>query len=208
MFRILFVLLTPLMLFASMYHGFMKIDPGAWAKYEIKSPDGKKSVMLLKYLGSITYKGKKVNIVESEITTAGTKIVSQYWSAIDNDSAIKKLITMTPQGIMCMEEQFFGAGQTPQYHLKTPKKYSPKKPNIRFSTYTLPNGKKIPVAIFNDNGSEVWVSSQVPFGIVLVKESKKVQMRLLDFGLSGAKAAIPIDQAKSCAPLALPPIFG
>ncbi len=203
----LLLLFVPILLTASVYHGFMKLHPGAWAKYELISEDGRKTIMLLKYLGTTVYRGKRVNIVESEISVSGTKVVSQYWSAIENDSSIQKLITLTPQGIMCMEEQFFGAGQTPEYHLKTPKKYSPKRANIRFSTYKI-NGKEIPVAIFNDNGSEVWVSSNVPFGIVLIKDGKKVQMRLLDFGLSGAKAAIPIDKAKSCAPLSLPPIFG
>ncbi|BCD59885.1 MULTISPECIES: hypothetical protein [unclassified Nitratiruptor] len=193
-----------LLLFAAPYTGFLKMKKGAWAKYEIVS-DGTSMQMTIKYLGTIKYKGKRVNIIENEATSPQGRFVTQYWSDKENDSSLQKMITKTPQGIICMEEEMIGmSGEKPNYYTKTPKKYSPQKPNIKLSTYTLPSGKKISVAIFKDEKSEVWVSSQVPFGIVLVKENGKTTMKLIDFGLSGANPAIPLDEAKSCSPMALP----
>ncbi len=192
-------------LFSMPYTGFMKLQKGAWAKYEILSQD-KNATLTLKYLGTTLYKGKKVNIVESEMVIDGYKIVTQNWSAVDNDAVIKKVITKTPTSVICFEEEMIGmmGDNTPYYHTKTPKEYSPKKPNIKIATYTLPNGKKIKAAIFKDKGLEVWVSSQVPFGIVKVVENGKTTMRLVDFGLSGAKPAISLKEAQSCTAPMLP----
>ena len=198
-------------LIASSYTGFLKPHKGAWAKYEIIA-DNSSMQMTLKFLGTVQYKGKRLNVLESETSTQGGQFVSQFWSAVDNDAVLKKMITKTPQGIMCMEEQMIGmsgmSDQKPSYYTKTPKKFSPDKPNIKYATYTLPSGKKIPVAIFKDGSNEIWVSSKVPFGIVLVKKDGKPQMKLIDFGLSGAKAKIPIEEAKSCSPMALPFFLG
>ena len=201
--KLLALLLGTLTLLA--YTGFMKPKPGAWAKYEFNA-DSEKAVMITKYLGTTTYKGKKVNVVETETIIGGQKTVAQEWSAIDNDSLIQKRIMLTPMGVMCMEEEIYGT--SPQEEapgsLHTPKKFSPKAPNIKLGTYTLPNGKKIKVAIFKDGDGEVWVSSEVPFGTVQIIEKGKPVVKLVDFGLSGAKAAIPLDEAKSCKPAKFP----
>ncbi|WP_201332511.1 hypothetical protein [Nitratiruptor sp. YY09-18] len=199
--KLLIIFLSSLALFASSYTGFMKLSKGDWAKYEIYTDQGK-FVMTTKFLGTTKYKGLKVNIVETE----ANGVVTQYWSAVGNDRAIQKVITKTPQGIMCMSEEMIGAMHVNKgsgYHTTTPKEYSPQKPNIKFTTYTLPNGKKIKVAIFKNRESEVWVSSEVPFGIVLAKEHGKTVMKLIDFG-SGAKAAIPLRAALSCSAPAFP----
>ncbi|SMC09257.1 hypothetical protein [Nitratiruptor tergarcus] len=199
--KLLILLFTALALFASPYTGFMKLKKGDWAKYIIYTDEGTFS-MTTKFLGTTEYKGLKVNIVEIE----SNGMVTQYWSAVGNDRAIQKLITKTPQGIMCMSEEMIGmmnADKNAGYHTTTPKEYNPNKPHIKFATYTLPNGKKIKVAIFKNKKSEVWVSSQVPFGIVLAKENGKTVMKLEDFG-SGAKPTIPLKEARSCTPMALP----
>ncbi len=203
------VILLFLVLFAnaSVYTGFMKLKPGSWALYESKSSDGQEVTIKLKFLGTTLYKGKKVNIVESESQVGKTKIVTQQWSAVDNDSMIEKIITKMPQGVMCMEEEMINTmrgNKVPNYHTKTPKKFSPKRPDIRYGTYTLPNGKKLRVAIFKTKDGEVWVSSEVPFGIVKVVHNGKTVMKLLDFALAGAKPAISLKEAKTCAPLQLP----
>ena len=201
--KVLLLLISALTLLA--YTGFMQPKPGAWAKYELDA-DGKKMVMITKYLGTTTYKGKKVNIVETETIVDGQKMVMQEWSAVDNDSLIQKRIMLTPMGIMCMEEELYGTspGEEAPGSLHTPEKYSPKRPNIKLGTYTLPNGKKIKVAIFKDEDAEVWVSSEVPFGTVQVIHDGKPVVKLVDFGLSGAKAAIPLDEAKSCSAVKFP----
>ncbi len=195
-------------LLASSYTGFMKLNKGAWAEYEVYGQNHT-FTLLTKYLGTTTYKGKKVNIVETEMKVGDMEVVTQYWSAVDNDSILKKVITKTPHGISCIEEEMIGAiykNSRPGYHTKTPKRFSPKKPNITFATYTLPNGKKIKAAVFKEKNSEVWVSSQVPFGIVLVKSGGKTYMKLIDYGLSGAKAKIDPKEAKLCTMPPLPQI--
>ncbi len=189
------------------YTGFMQLSKGAWAKYEVHSDSGEKFTMTTKFLGTTKYKDMQVNIVEIEtLMPKGFTSVVQYWSAVGNDKMVKRIISKTPNGIMCMSEEMVGkmGDNIAQYHTTTPKEYSPKLPNIKFGTYTLPNGKKIKVAIFKEGKSEAWVSSEVPFGLVLVKENGKVVMRLIDYGLKGAKAIIPLKEAKSCAPVNLP----
>ena len=201
-----FVVIALMAVVSFAYTGFMQLHKGAWAKYEVVTKEGS-FTMTTKFLGTTKYKGLDVNIVEIESTLpkAGETVV-QYWSAVGNDKMVKKMISKTPAGIMCMSEEMVGVMNKngSQYHTTTPKKYNPKLPNIKYGTYTLPNGKKIKVAIFKDGNNETWVSSQVPFGIVLVKESGKVVIRLIDYGLSGVKAKISLDEAKSCATMSLP----
>ncbi len=202
--KIALLLTAALALFA--YTGFMQPKPGAWAKYEIYSENGK-GVMIQKYLGTTIYKGKKVHVVETKSDFNGFQTIMQQWSAYNNESAIEKSIMLTPQGLMCMEQEMFTSGGKEQQSpgsLKTPKEYSPKKSNFKLGTYTLPNGKKIKVAIFKEKDGEIWVSSEVPFGTVQVIHEGKPVVKLVDFGLSGAKAAIPLKEAKACAPMHLP----
>ncbi len=192
-------------LFAADYSGFMKLKPGAWAKYIIHTDEGTME-LVNKFVGTTTYKGKKVNIIETITKIGDMQNITQSWSAIDNDSLIRRIISKTPQGIFCMEEEMIGMSgmnEGPSYHTTTPKEYSPKKPNIKIVTYTLKNGKKIQAALFKDGSTEVLVSSQVPFGIVLVKKGGKKEMELVDFGY-GAKPIISLDAAKSCGALPFP----
>ncbi len=202
------ILIALLAVVSFAYTGFMQPKAGAWAKYEVYGDDGEKFTMTTKFLGRTKYKGLDVNVVEIESSMPnGFVSVVQYWSAVGNDKMVKKIISKTPQGIMCMSEEMvgmMGGGDEAQYHTTTPKEFSPKMPNIKFGTYKLPNGKKIKVAIFKEGKSEAWVSSKVPFGMVLVKDNGKVVMRLIDYGLKGAKAKIPLKEAKNCAPMSLP----
>jgi len=202
-----FIVATLMVVASFAYTGFMQLSKGAWAKYEVYNENGQKIIMTTKFLGKIKYKGLDVNVIEIEnIMPKSFESIVQYWSAVGNDKMVKKMITKTSQGIMCMSEEMVGmmGGEEAQYHTTTPKEFSPKKPNIKFGTYKLPNGKSVKVAIFKDGKSEAWVSSEVPFGLVLVKENGKIVMRLIDYGLKGAKAKIPLKEAKSCAPMSLP----
>ena len=205
--KLFLLIATAAILLASPYTGFMKLSKGAWAKYEVYGQNHP-FILTTKYLGTTTYKGKKVNVIETEMKVENMEVVTQYWSAIGNDSLLKKVITKTPNGMSCFEEEMIGTiyskDQGPGYHTTTPKRFNPKKPNITYATYTLPNGKKIKAAIFKEGDTEVWVSSQVPFGIVQVKEKGKMVMRLIDFGLSGAKAKIGLKEAKMCTMPTLP----
>ena len=194
------------LLFAGDYSGFMKLHKGAWAKYIVYTSEGPME-LINKYLGTVTYKGKKVNVVETVMRAHGVESVTQYWSAVDNDAVIRKIVSLTPQGLFCMEEEMIGISgmyDEAPYHTKTPKEYSPTK-DIKIVTYKLKNGKTIKAALFKTEKGEVLVSSEVPFGIVLVKENGKKVMELVDFG-DGAKPLIPIEKAKSCGALALPPL--
>ncbi|MRI58621.1 MAG: hypothetical protein C6H99_03835 [Epsilonproteobacteria bacterium] len=204
-FALFLILFTSL--FASAYSGFMKLEPGAWAKYIVHTPQGPME-MINKFIGTTTYKGKKVNVIETVMQMQNMQHVIQYWSAKGNDAMIKKIVSQTPQGLFCMEEEmigFSGMGDSATYHTKTPKEFDPKKPNIKIITLTLKNGKKIKAALFKEKDQEIYVSSEVPFGIVLVKEKGKKVMELVDFGY-GAKPIISLEIAKSCGGLQIPPL--
>jgi hypothetical protein len=185
-------------LFAGGYSGFMKLEPGTWAKYILHTAGGEME-MIHKYIGTFDYKGKKVNVIETELKMEGFKSITQYWSAVGKDEVMEKIITLTPHGLFCMEKEMIGRARIqnrPPYHTTTPPSYAPQKEK-KTLTYTLKNDKKIEAAIFIEGDREVLVSSEVPFGIVAIKEKGKTVMELVDFG-TGAKPLIPPKEALEC----------
>ncbi len=59
-------------------------------------------------------------------------------------------------------------------------------------------GYLIKVAVFKDDYGENWISSEVPFGIVIVIDKNGItQMELYGFSISGAKRDISKEEAEN-----------
>ncbi|WP_456397504.1 hypothetical protein [Desulfurobacterium sp.] len=197
---IFLVLISGMKAIASTYTGFKPLKKGDWSKYTIISEDRKRTTLTYIYGGKEKINGKTINTVEFSGKHGNTTGIIQLWLD-EKDQPVKTIIKTSNGQLIC----FTGSSMVdPQMqenpHTKTPDEFKPTKPKVRFGTYKTPTGKKISIAIFKTKDGEIWVSSDVPFGIVKQVENGKVTMFLEDFG-KGRKLKIPINEAKECQPL-------
>ena len=84
--------------------------------------------------------------------------------------------------------------------VKTPVKYDSSNEYI-YDTFTTKSGKKIPAAKFVDeNNVEIWISSEVPFGIVKMTDNTtgKIASYLNDYGFTGDEPKISEFEMMNC----------
>jgi hypothetical protein len=196
--------------FSAKYRGFKEPEKGEWVIYVMHLDKDSSMEEKLIYLGKETLNRQTVFGVEAQIDMPEMgRMISQFWTNDQTDQGVKYIFQRGGQ-ISCMSAEMPGMeneGQKPM-STKTPEEYSPEKPALRYDTYTTPTGKKVDVAIFkNERGEEVWVSSEVPFGIVKMMKNGKVEMYLKDFGRD-AKPMIPVSEALTCKPMDLGQMFG
>ena len=120
----------------------------------------------------------------------------QMWTSASTGQMVKYVVKTGGQ-VMCMD-----IGQAPyEPETETPGEYAPDLAES-YGTYTVPgNGETVDVAIFEIEtgpGSEVWVSSEVPFGTVKVIASGTETMSLVNFGTSGAARDISKAEMDDC----------
>jgi hypothetical protein len=173
------------------YTGFIAPAEGQWAEYVI-STNGEESHQKMEYIGQDTVDGKTCTGFEMTFSEQEETIM-QIWTEVATGQAIKYVVKMGDQ-VMCMN-----VGQSPEPpETETPNEYDPNLPNISYGTYTTPTGKTVNVAKFA-TGSEVWVSSQVPFGMVkVIDDSGETTMYLYDFGTTGAQRDISKTEMENC----------
>jgi len=137
-----------------------------------------------------------VNCVGFEMTmaVAGEETIVQIWTNTATGQLVKYVMKAGGQ-VMCMGQSEYEPPET-----ETPSEYAPDTPDISYGTYPVPgNGETVDVAIFeSEPGSEVWVSSEVPFGMVKVVASGTATMSLYDFGTSGAASDISKAERDNC----------
>ena len=176
---------------SSGYTGFIAPAEGQWAEYVI-STNGEESHQKMEYIGQDTVNGK--TCTGFEMTISGQEeTIMQIWTETATGQAVKYVVKMGDQ-VMCMN-----VGQSPEPpETETPGEYDPNLPNISYGTYTTPTGKTVNVAKFA-TGSEVWVSSQVPFGMVkVIDDSGETTRYLYDFGMTGAQRDISKTEMEDC----------
>jgi hypothetical protein len=173
------------------YTGFIAPAEGQWAEYVI-STNGEESHQKMEYIGQDTVDGKTCTGFEMTFSEQEETIM-QIWTEVATGQAVKYVVKMGDQ-VMCMN-----VGQSPEPpETETPNEYDPNLPNISYGTYTTPTGKTVNVAKFA-TGSEVWVSSQVPFGMVkVIDDSGETTMYLYDFGTTGAQRDISKTEMENC----------
>ena len=177
---------------SSGYTGFIAPAEGQWAEYVI-STNGEESHQKMEYIGQDTVDGK--TCTGFEMTTSGEEeTIMQIWTETATGQAVKYVVKMGDQ-VICMD-----VGQSPYEppETETPGEYEPNLPDITYGTYTTPTGKTVNVAKFATE-SEVWVSSQVPFGTVkIIDDSGETTMYLYDFGTTGAHRDISKTEMENC----------
>ncbi|SNR61294.1 hypothetical protein [Desulfurobacterium atlanticum] len=206
-FPILLILFSSAFAFSS-YTGFKKLKKGDWSSYILVSDDGRENRVNYVYGGERKVDGKAVRIMELSGNMDGKKIVIQLW--FDKYGKPVKYITRMSNGqLVCMTQPAIPEEYYKQFTPKdkTPEEFKPEKPDIRYGTYKLSDGRKIPVAIFKTESGETYVSGKVPFGIVKQISKGKVVLYLTDFGV-GKKLEIPFDKAKMCRPFTMPSFPG
>lgn len=90
--------------------------------------------------------------------------------------------------------------------IKTPEKYSLNN-EYTYGTFTTNTGKTIQIAkLMDENDIEIWISSEVPFGIVKIVNNTtgEITAYLQDFGLTGGKAKISETEMLNCKKINFP----
>lgn len=177
------------------YGGFMKPVEGEWVVYSI--PGGLEEKMYYvgeEKIGGVTARGLEVQLKNS----SGHMGTFQLWV----DSGTGELVKYAARirgNVLCMdskkaEKQFQNIPSLD----KTPEKYYPRNAK-QFSNISLANGQMVPAAKFMVDNTEVWVSSNVSFGIISAKNKDgETLMRLLDYNLYGAQRTISRKELDEC----------
>jgi hypothetical protein len=176
---------------SSGYTGFMAPAAGQWAEY-VTSTGGEESPYKMEYIGQDTVDGKTCTGFEMTMSWEEETIM-QTWTEVATGQVVKYVVKMGEQ-VICMNVG--GSFEPPE--TETPSQYEPNLPDISYGTYTTPTGKTVNVAKFTTE-SEVWVSSQVPFGMVkVINDSGETINYLYDFGTTGAHRDISKAEMEDC----------
>ena len=176
------------------YTGFMAAAEGQWADYNIAAA-GTESHQIWENIGEDTIDG--VSCVGLEMTMPEQGVIVQIWTNTATQQLVKYVMKAGGQ-VTCMD-----IGQAPYEppETETPGEYAPDLAES-YGTYEVPaTGETVDVAIFTSEGSEVWVSSEVPFGLVQVIVSGTATMSLNNFGTSGAARDISKAEMEDCMPI-------
>ena len=175
------------------YTGFMAPAAGQWAEYVLSN--GEEFHQRMECIGQDTVDGKTCTGFEITMSEQ-EEMIMQTWTETATGQVVKYVVKMGEE-VICMN-----VNQSPEPpETETPNEYDPNAPNISYGTYTTPTGKTVNVAKFATE-SEVWVSSQVPFGMVkVIDDGGETTMYLYDFGLTGAQRDISKTEMENCVPM-------
>jgi len=176
------------------YTGFTSPAEGQWAEYVV-SNDGEEYHQKMECMGQDTVNGRTCVGFEMTMTVPQEgEVIVQMWTDAATHQPVKYVMKMEGQ-VFCMD---IGQSTYEPPAAETPSDYNPNLPDVVYGTYTTPTGKTVNVAKFEQAG-EIWVSSQVPFGMVQVLDtSGNPVMQLYDFGLSGAHRDISKTEMENC----------
>ncbi len=169
------------------YSGFMELKAGQWAESMMTTDRGRTKLRV--ELIENTPELAKYQVISGE---GAAQEVAQIWFDREAKQPVRYVLKGDDE-IHCMSP----ARAPTTYITSDDSSYPAGKEGIRHAK-TEVEGKEIAVAIFTGDDSEVWVSSQVPFGIVKVEQQGKAKIQLLDFGTIGAKSLISREEAERC----------
>jgi len=198
------------------YTGFLKPNQGAWSEVVFIDEDNVENLQRSVYLGEKNIDNISAYGIEMElIISTDENAITQVWFDKKSNEIIKIISKLKEKDeIVCMNTSLMKA-IIPSFDsllpaVKTPVKYSSLN-KYTYGTLITETGKTIQIAKFIDeNNMEIWISSEVPFGIVKVVDNKTggIISYLHDFGLSGAKAKISETEMINCKKIDLPTLPG
>lgn len=186
------------------YEGYMDLEKGMWAEWE-NNVGGQQTTTRYVYAGKETIDGKEAVGYEYEYNMEGQEFTAQTWTSVSTNNPVKSVIKYQDQ-VMC-----YSIPDTDMPSSDTPSDYKPQeiadRPDWSYGTFTTDSGKTVDVVKFHDMVSgkqnEVWVSSEVPFGMVKTVSDGKTVMELKDFG-TDADLSISLDDVKNCKEMSVP----
>jgi len=191
---------------SNIYTGFLNPKLGAWSDIVFVDQGGKKSLQRSIFLGKKTIEGVLTYGIEIDSNVSdNTNAILQIWLDKKSDKAVK-IVSKSKKNneVVCVNE-FFMRLLVPSFESFLPAAFTPARYSsinqYTYGTFTTETQKTIQVAKFVDeNKTEIWVSSEVPFGIIKAvnTENNKVVAYLRDFGLAGAKPKISETEMINC----------
>jgi hypothetical protein len=191
---------------SDIYTGFLNPKLGAWSDIVFIDQGGKKSLQRSIFLGEKTIEGVLTYGIEIDSNVSdNTNAILQIWLDKKSDKAIKIVSKLKGKNeVVCVDESLMKL-LVPSFESFLPAAFTPVKYSsinqYTYGTFTTETGKTIQIAKFVDeNKTEIWISSEVPFGIIKAvnTENNKVVAYLRDFGLTGAKPKISETEMINC----------
>jgi hypothetical protein len=160
--------------------GFASMKAGSWE--EMTNSDGARDRS--EFLGTDSYNGTDCYLMEFDTTTNGKKETTQIW--ISKSASQGVLMVMKDENGKVTKLEL-----TPSTTQDIPTSDVPvNSTKIGTDKYTTPTGKTVNVTKYkittSFGESEVWISSQVPFGQVKSLLNGTETSKLYDYGTSGA----------------------
>jgi len=175
------------------YSGFPDMQGGEWVEYTMPATGTWK----YEFLGTDTIDDQQCFVIEFEMEVGGQKMINQIWIDQQDNSLV---LYVMKQGVIVMK---MDASEISDESLDvaegvgtTPPEYTAGN-ETSTETYETPTGKQIEAAVFKIAESEVWVSEEVPFGIVKMIGAEQTIMELYDFSFSGAKSDISKEEIEN-----------
>jgi len=194
------------------YTGFLKPGQGAWSEMVFIDQDNAENLQRSVYLGEKIIDNIPAYGIEMELIVSKVKsVVTQVWLDKKLNKTIKIVSRLKENDeALCVDDTLMKI-LIPSFDsllpaVKTPVKYGSLN-KYTYGTFTTETGKTIQIAKFVDeNNMEIWISSEVPFGIIKVVDTKtnKIISYLRDFGLFGAKPKISETEMINCRKINLP----
>jgi hypothetical protein len=201
------------------YTGFLKPGQGAWSETIFIDQDNVESLRKSIYLGEKIIDNIPAYGTEMELIASNDKsAITQVWLDKKSNETVKIVSKLNGKDeVICISDSLMEV-LIPSFRssvdflfptVKTPVKYGSDNINNKYTygTFTTETGKTIQIAKFVDeNNMEIWISSEVPFGIVKVADTKsnKIIFYLRDFGLTEAKPKISETEMINCKKIGLP----
>lgn len=208
------VLILIIVLFArdrsnkNIYSGFLKPEKGAWSELM----NGAEKVHKIVYLGEQNIHNVLAYGVEIEsIVSANESAITQVWRDKESDEIVEIVTKLKGKNeVICVDsslmEIFIPSFSSTLPAIETPEKYSLNN-KYTYDTFTTKLGKTIQIAKFIDeNDMEIWISSEVPFGIVKIANhtTGEIIAYLQDFDLSGGQQEISKSEMLNCKKMNFP----
>ena len=180
------------------YQGFQTAKKGDWAEWKIT---GEEENPIIKYVfvGEDIVDGKNCYGFELSGNFQQFAGASQIWFSKEDNLPIK-YVMKTPQGVFCLSPVNYEFLERTTPSPTTPEEYKPEKIvnfNYEIGSFSTKTGKTIKVVKIYKEDEEVWISSQVPFGMVKLISEGKTQLELRDFG-SGTSTEITKEERENC----------
>lgn len=180
------------------YQGFKTAKKGDWAEWKIIGEEGNPIIKYV-FVGEDIIDGKRCYGFELSGAFQQFAAAGQIWFSKEDNLPIK-YVAKTPQGVFCLPPINYKVQEEATPSPTTPEEYKPESIidfNYEIGSFTTESGKTIKVVKIYKEDQEVWVSSQVPFGMVKIISEGKTRLELKDFG-SGAPTEITKEERENC----------